>query len=315
MATSGSIDFTRNRDQLIKRALRITNVIEAAETPTNETIVNCSEALNAMVKSWQAEGHHIWTTREVVLHLTKGRQFYQLGSTTTDHATLETDAKKTEIAVAGTITDTTITVDSDDDISNGDEIGVEVDDGTIHWTTVNGAPAANVVTLAAGLPDAAAIDNHVYSYTTELIRPLRLTAVRRRGEDGNDVPIMMVSRQEYQDTPNKTSEGKTTMCWYDPEREDLGRVYTWQTADDVKDRLVFTAHLPIEDFDAATHTPDLPQEWINALTWGLARELSTEYSVPDNLYARITGEAAGYKSVVMSWDQEETSVFFAPADQ
>jgi len=314
MATSGSVDFSRNRDQIISRALRIMNVIEAGETPTAETTNNCAEALEAMVKAWQADGYHLWTTKEVVLHLTKGQLSYNLGSSSTDHATLEDDAKKTELASAASSGASTITVDSDDDIADSDEIGIELDDGTLQWTTVNGTPSADVVTLTDTLTGAAAVDNHVYSYTTDLIRPLRLTNVRRRGEDGNDVPIMMVSRQEYQDTPNKTGQGKTTMCWYDPERETLGTVYTWQTADDVKDRLVFTAHLPIEDFDAAANTQDFPQEWISALTWGLAEELLEEYSVPTELAARITRKATLYKASVDSWDQEETSIYLQPME-
>lgn len=312
MTTSGSYDFSQNRNELISRALRIMNVIEAGEVPTNETIENCSEALNAMVKAWQAAGYHLWTTKEVVLYLTVAQAAYNLGSASTDHATLETDAQKTEIAVAAVLGAGTIEVDSAANIANGDEIGVQQDDGTLHWTTVNGAPAGNVVTLTDVLTAAAAVDNFVYSYTTDVVRPLRLTNVRRRGSDGNDVPILMVSRQEYQDTPNKTSQGKTTMCWYDPERESLGTVTIWVTPETVQDRLVFTAHLPIQDFDAATDTQDLPQEWINAITWGLAQELSEEYSVPDNLTVRISRRASAYRGSVRAWDQEETSLFMQP---
>lgn len=49
-----------------------------------------------------------------------------------------------------------VTVTSATGIASGDVIGVLLDTGLTHWTTVNGAPAGNVVTLTAVLPGAAA---------------------------------------------------------------------------------------------------------------------------------------------------------------
>ena len=40
--------------------------------------------------------------------------------------------------------------------SNGDDVGVELDDGTQHQTTVNGVPAGSTIVLAVALPSAAA---------------------------------------------------------------------------------------------------------------------------------------------------------------
>jgi hypothetical protein len=50
----------------------------------------------------------------------------------------------------------TVTVASASGIASGDVIGVLLDSGATHWTTVNGAPASNVITLAVALPSAAA---------------------------------------------------------------------------------------------------------------------------------------------------------------
>jgi len=67
----------------------------------------------------------------------------------------------TTLTVAGASTDTTITVASITGINSGDLIGILLTDGTTHWTTVNGAPAAGVITLAVALPSAAASGNQV----------------------------------------------------------------------------------------------------------------------------------------------------------
>jgi hypothetical protein len=312
MATSNSTDFSQNRDQIITRSLRILNVIADGETPSSEMVSNCSVALNAMIKTWVTKGVSLWVTDEAVLHLTKGQVKYDLGSTSADHATRDADAVKTELSADAVAGATSLSVDSITDISNGDEIGVELDDGTIHWTTVNGAPSGSTVVITAGLASAAATDNHVYVYTTDLPRPLRVWNPRRRGADGNDVPIISVSRNEYFETPNKTAEGKSTMVYYDPQLT-LGELYLWQAPDDVQDRILFSASFHYEDFDAAANDPHFPQEWINPITWCLAEELATEYSVPEAIWRRVQLKSAQYKVDVLGFDQEPESVYFSPA--
>lgn len=74
---------------------------------------------------------------------------------------IELAPETTTLAVAAIATDGTITVVDDDEFDNGDAISVLLDDGTLHSTTINGAPAANVITLTAAMPGPAAIGNTV----------------------------------------------------------------------------------------------------------------------------------------------------------
>ena len=50
MATSGSSDFTRTRDQIIKAAYRKLGVIRSTQTPNTQLITDGAEALNALIK-------------------------------------------------------------------------------------------------------------------------------------------------------------------------------------------------------------------------------------------------------------------------
>lgn len=72
-----------------------------------------------------------------------------------------TFSKDTTITVAQVATDTTITVASVTSITSGDIVGLELDDGSTHWTTVNGAPSGSVVTLTNALPSGAAAGKRV----------------------------------------------------------------------------------------------------------------------------------------------------------
>ncbi len=44
---------------------------------------------------------------------------------------------------------------------NGDTVEVQLDDGDVHTTTINGAPTATEITLTAGIPSAASQHNEI----------------------------------------------------------------------------------------------------------------------------------------------------------
>jgi len=68
----------------------------------------------------------------------------------------------TALTVAGASGHTSVTVGSISGVADGDDIGVVLDDKTIHWTTVNGAPSGSAIPLSAALTGAAAVANAVY---------------------------------------------------------------------------------------------------------------------------------------------------------
>jgi hypothetical protein len=56
---------------------------------------------------------------------------------------------------------TDLTVAAITGVASGDIIGILLDDGTTHWTTVNGAPSGSTITITAALPSDAASGNRV----------------------------------------------------------------------------------------------------------------------------------------------------------
>ena len=313
MSTSGTATFTRNRDQIIKSALRKISAIESGETPDSDTITEAAEALNTMVKHWQAAGAHIWRTQEAILFPQVSQASYVLSSTSTDHAT--TSYVETALTVAAADGASTITVGSVTGIATTYKIGVQVDDGTLHWTTVNGAPAGSVVTLTAPLDDSAAIGNRVLVYQTGLVRPLKILSARSFNFDSTiETPLDEMDRIEYQEMPNKAASSTVNGFYYDRRggATNSGLIYLWPTPANVDDAIKMTVARPIEDFSTAANDPDLPVEWIRALEWGLADELADEYDVPEPKRTRIERRAAQYLADVNWWEKEITSIEFVP---
>ena len=79
MATSSSYDFTLTRDQLIKASFRLIGVGHRGESVPAEEISDASQALNIMLKAWQADGVQLWKRAEQSITLTASQRIYTLG--------------------------------------------------------------------------------------------------------------------------------------------------------------------------------------------------------------------------------------------
>lgn len=319
MTTSGSYDFSITRDDLIKDAMQEIGALEPGEAPTAEDTTDVARKLNMMAKSWVVKGYHLWCIQDAVLFQVLGAQSYSLGNGASDSEwCAANDYAQTTLAVAAVAGAGTITVASDDDIANADRIGIVLDSGAIQWTTVNGAPAANVVTLAAVLTGNAAIGAVVFSYTTRLVRPLRFIpyTTHRRDISGQDTPIELIGKPGYELLTDKTQRGKTIQMCYLPALVS-GVLRTWPTADLATDTIRFGYERPIQDFDLTTDEPDFPIEASKALYLNLAADICGMFGAYNEL-ARLrspdgqSGLADQALREWLDWDREQASVRFQP---
>lgn len=311
MSVSGSSNFTRTRDQLITRALRICGVIRASETPGAQIVTDTAEALNAMVKRWQKKPDmRLWTVTEATLVPQAEQVRYELSSSSTDHAT-ET-LYETTLSAAEASGQTVLSATSTTNMTVSDNIGIVVDDGTVHWSTIS-SKTSTTVTIADALDDDAASGNAVFNYTTKIVRPLKITDARRYNIAGaTDTPLSpMLARLDYNALPNKTQTGTIMQAFYDPRRSDQsGYLYLWQPPTTVTDLVKFTWQRPIMDFDSASDDPDLPIEWVDAIVYNLAISIAAEYDVPADRLQVIAAQAASYLDDVQGDDREQESYFF-----
>src|SRR6266404_3630808 len=78
MTTSGSTDYTLSRDEVIQEALEQLGVVGEGETPATTTITSCSRTLNLMIKSWEAQGIHLWAQPTQTVTLVANQASYTL---------------------------------------------------------------------------------------------------------------------------------------------------------------------------------------------------------------------------------------------
>lgn len=93
-------------------------------------------------------------------------RFLTYGNSLAGQSNTSLVASTTTLSSAAAAGGNTVTVASIGTIANGNKLAIALYDGTIFTTTVNGAPAGNVVTLASPLPRMARQNANVLQYTT-----------------------------------------------------------------------------------------------------------------------------------------------------
>jgi len=278
MSTSGSVDFSVDRDAIITAAMRSARIIGIDQTPTSGEITNGAQALNLIVKQWQgkydfAPGLKVWSRKRAYLFLNTGTSSYNLGPSG-DHWT--STLNQTTLSAAEAAGQTALSVVSTTGMTAADYIGIELDSGALQWTTIVSTGGGPVVSVTDALASDAASGNKVYWYTTKARRPLNILTATLKDSANTEVGLPPMTFEQYQYIADKTADGDPTAYFYEAQLVN-GVLYTDVEADDVTKQIYCVYLSPIEDFDVLTDTPDYPQEWFRALKYQLAMDLAPDF--------------------------------------
>jgi hypothetical protein len=225
----------------------------------NADIIDCSRRLNIMVKSWN-NTPKIYLTKEVQLTLTPGQESYKIGA----------PYVMTSVVGAYTVGET---VTGGTSAATGVVVSFDTDNGYLILTTVVGT-FTKTETLTGGT----SLTTGVYSDgDIHINRPVRLESVRREDSSGVEVPIPVVSWQEYKDLPDKSSQGPVNLVMYQP-NIGLGTLYVWETGDSSNTKLNLVYQREIEDFSSASDNPDIEKTGYKALYLQLASNIWRMYN-------------------------------------
>lgn len=231
MSTSGVTTYNLTRDQIITGALRMLGVVAQGESPTAIQITEAAEALNLMIKAFEADGMALWGITEYTVPLTNAVASYSIG------------------------------------------IGKSVNTS----------------------------------------KPLKVIQAYNRDSVSNvDIPMRIITRQEYNILGNKTSSGNPIQCWYDP-RLDYGVLTVFpvpNTTTATNNSVHIVYQRSFEDFTASGDNPDFPQEWLECLKYGLAVRLAPEYGIDSESRKFLSQEYSAVKAAALSFGSEEGSLYF-----
>lgn len=222
--------FNVTKTQLIAGALRLIGAISQGETATAAQTSEASEALNLMIKAWEADGMPLWGLTTIAIPIVAGQTTYQ--------------------------------------IAVGSEVNVA--------------------------------------------KPLKVIQAWNRNTTGSvDTPMRIITKSEYAILGNKTSQGMPIQLYYNPQKS-IGELSLFPTPDSTSqanNQIYITYQRPYDDITLDADTPDFPQEWLEALKYGLAVRLAPEYGLPTADRNLLSQEAKNIKDLALSFGVEEGSYF------
>jgi len=222
--------FNVTKTQLIAGALRLIGALSQGETATAAQTSEASEALNLMIKAWEADGMPLWGLTTIAIPIVAGQTTYQ--------------------------------------IAVGSEVNVA--------------------------------------------KPLKVIQAWNRNTTGSvDTPMRIITKSEYAILGNKTSQGMPIQLYYNPQKS-IGELSLFPTPDSTSqanNQIYITYQRPYDDITLDADTPDFPQEWLEALKYGLAVRLAPEYGLPTADRNLLSQEAKSIKDLALSFGVEEGSYF------
>ena len=95
--------------------------------------------------------------------------------------------------------------------------------------------------------------------------------------DNDDRHIRVASYRQYQDIYNKTDPGDPVLIALDNQLSPT--MYVWPVPTQAR-TIYYSGIVKLKDFDTAGGSPDFPVRYVEAITYGLAHKLSSEYGLP-----------------------------------
>ncbi len=315
MTFSGTTTFALTALQICTRAAGKCGWIDTGngEVLNTQDLADFMLQLEVESKSVMQEfGIDLWLRVPTYLFLQQGQAVYSLGNTTSDNWT--TDFFYTVTTATALTGATSITVSETSGIFATDPIGVKLDSGVTFWTTISSV-AGLVVHLASSLPSQASSGNYVYSYPANSLadRPQRVLYVHKTNTSSQDIFMENISRQVYDQLPNKTQMGQPVQWHYEPTIPN-GTLWIWPTSDGISgfDYITCTVVGKIQDVGVSGNNPYFPVEWCNYLIWRLGWSMSYESGVDFAERDRLKAISDEYLQKLLDYtsSSDETSIQF-----
>jgi hypothetical protein len=272
MAQSGSRDFNQTRQTIIEDALDIVG----PDSPTNDQIVKAARSLNRMLKMWQAEGTSPWAIEWTTQTLTASDEV--VGTDGNDYKCIRNHT------------------------SSSDNKPITGANYTTYWEATGETGSGGTWATSTAYTSL-----NQYALATTIIGVDEGAFVRNNGTDTQMTPL---TRAEYLRLANKTSEGTPIQYWFD--RQHTPQIYLYPFPDDTTDVI----HLPVvrklQDLDSQSDNPDLSEEWLMALVWGLAVEEAPKFGISVQEQQWLQTKAERYKNLAIRGTDDQGDLFIVP---
>lgn len=150
-----------------------------------------------------------------------------------------------------------------------------------------------------------------YSYALTPV-PHRVISARYRDANSRDLPLILMTREDYYDLPLKSTTGIPTQYYVDYQRS-AATLLLWQAQASVTTETIRYAYQKkFDDIDTLDDDVEVRSEWLNAVVYNLAEELGPEYGmVGTPNFAKIEQQARLHREQLLDDDRED-EIRFVP---
>lgn len=311
---------------LIRDALRAANIsgISLQIDPTD--FAQGQTALNDILSWLQTKQIHLWSETEAYLPLNPNQRKYSFPG---DHAFTDGIFKTTTAANYAALDfggellfydedlvifyENLIRLDSVDGIEIGQNVGIELSNGTRFWSTVETIDEDDLfITIASDEEILVNEDASVIFYETAIDQPVRVLDARYASSfDADETPMEQMARKTYYDQPSKGTQGSANSWYYDRQLS-VGHLNVWPVASSAAEVIRFTFIKPQYIPEDQTENILVPPEWYLPLKNKLAAELGVIYAVDLNKQAILEAKAESFIEDALGTDDEFSNFQFYP---
>lgn len=132
--------------------------------------------------------------------------------------------------------------------------------------------------------------------------------------DQTGIPLTIYTHYDYNLLTNTGSTGNPIALEYEPLNQ-RGTIKLWPKPDAItiaRKQITIVYQRPFEDMVSSSNNLDFPQEWSEAIIYGLSWRLAPEYGIPASERAQLKQEAQMLLDEALSFGTEEGSYKFQP---
>ena len=155
-------------------------------------------------------------------------------------------------------------------------------------------------------------DTYSYALSTATTIPHRVISARYRNASSIDLPMTLMTREEYYDLPDKTTTGIPTQYYVDYQRANPTFLLWQSLASVTTETIQYTYQRKYDDIDSLDNDLDVRQEHFEVVGYNLAERLCDDYGKSGPGVDRLTARASMLLEQALDEDREDF-VQFVPA--
>jgi len=253
MAVSNSVDFDLDVADYIEEAFERCGL----EVRTGYDLKSAKRSLNLMLAEWANRGLNQWTIKQVSLPLVTGIADYPAGILNMTVGTV--NAFRLGENITGVTSGATASLTS---ATSATVFAITIPSGTfVAGETIVGETSGASTTVTS------AVDFFNVRSNIDI-----LSVVVRR--DGTDFALSRLSRDDYINIPNKTTQSRPNQFFLDRQVTPILRI--WPTPENDTDVIFYNALTRMDDADTFINNMDMPFRFYPCLAAGLAYYISVK---------------------------------------